>query len=151
MASAWDQIIIHYRDNSGRTASNFFTLADQDGGELPDSFTDLRNAIQEVSDAHVFAVQYQWTNLYGGAPSSGPYCTVQDRAAILGQVGINTVGYDLVAPKADIWMPDNKRLNLLDSRVIDLEAAMAGLLGTQAGVAFSSIKRGTRQWASTRS
>lgn len=151
MASVFDQVLVHYRDAAGRIGTNFFTLSDQDGGELPDSFVDLRNAIQDVSDAHVFAIQYQWTNTFSGAAVDGPYGTTQDRLALLGQVGASTTTYDIVAPTHDLWLPDNKTLDLDDPRVIELEAAMCALIGRQDGTVLSRIKRGRRQWASTRS
>jgi hypothetical protein len=151
MGTAFNQVLIHYLDAAGRQATNFFTLADQDDEDMPTVVSSLAASIQAISDAKVTAVQYQVTHHMSGAFGGGPYATVMDRAALLGVIGSSTVGYDIVAPKADIWLPGNKKLDLEHPAVFELIEDMKAALGNSAGVPLSAIKRGTRQWASTRS
>lgn len=149
MGSQRNTVLIHYLDSSGRSATNFFTLQDQSDA-VPAALKTLADKIQACSSLKVTSVQLQTTSIRAPAFTAGPYSTVMDRVNMLGQVGANTVGYDLVGPRATILQPDGKRLDLDHADVIALVNAMKAVIGNGAGDALTSIKRGTRQWASTR-
>ncbi|MBC7790867.1 MAG: hypothetical protein H7Z74_13040 [Anaerolineae bacterium] len=149
MPTVHNQVLIHYLDNAGKTATTFWTLADQ-GSAVPGDLSGLAYAVQACSQSAVTAVQLQTTLQIGGTPAGDPYSSVQDRVHMIGRIGQIYPHYDIIAPSQGILLPDNKTLDLENPAVMALVAAMLATLGNSSGDPLELIKRGTRQWAGRR-
>ena len=151
MGAAYNQIVMQYVDANGKPATTFWTSVDQGTGGAS-AYTTLAAKAQAVSDAAITAVQFQTTVLLDGSAGDGPYNTVTDRCQILMRIPATgaplTLG--LVAPKSEIFLPDNVTLDLTNTDIIALEAAMMTLVGDKMGNAMGPIRRGYRTEAKVR-
>lgn len=148
MAAAYNQVIIHYRDESGKECQTFWSTVDQGAGGAS-AYTGLAAAAQAISDCAVIAVQFQTTVLIEATPTSGPYNTVTDRAMILSKIGSTgkPLTLQFVGPKASIFQSDTLKLDLTNADVIALEALMMSLIGDVQGHAMGPIRKGYREQA----
>jgi len=85
VAAAYNQIIIHYRDESGKECQSFWSAVDQSEGPAAD-YVELAAKAQAITDCAVIAVQFQSTVLIEATPTDGPYNTVVDRCMILSNI-----------------------------------------------------------------
>lgn len=148
MAATYNQVLVFYRDTAGKEQTTFWTLQDQ-ADAVPAALVNLATKCQAVSRANVFAVQYQTTHVFGGSPSALAYSSVTDRCHTIGRMGTTNVvpHYDLIAPKSSIFLADTVTLDLANSDVSALVAAMLATIGDASGHPLASILRGRRQKA----
>lgn len=147
MSSTFNQVLLHFHDQNMEEAGNFWTTADQTDS-VPAGLITLATKVQACSRAALVAVQWQTTHYFTATPSALPFGNRRDRCHMLGTVGTSEYPhYDLIAPKDDIFLADGRTLNLADSRVSQMTAAMQAVLGNPEGAALTQIRRGRRQWS----
>lgn len=145
MASMYNQILLGYRDTSGRECTSFWSAIDQDSGAAA-AYAALAEKVQACSDCAVTAVQFQQTLLLGNEPAEGPYNTILDRVAVLAKITATgkPFTFDMVGPKETIILPDRITLDLGNADVLALETAMIGAVGDLGGNAMGPFRRGYR-------
>lgn len=148
MASAYNQIIIHYRDKDDKECQSFWSSVDQEEGGAAD-YVELAAKVQACTDAAVIAVQFQTTVLIEATASDGDYPTVMDRCMTLSKIVAtgrpNTL--QLVAPKASLFLPDTITMDLSNPDLIALSELMQELVGDTDGNPMGPFRRGVRQMA----
>lgn len=148
MAAAYNQIIIHYRDESGKECQSFWSAVDQSEGPAAD-YVELAAKAQAITDCAVIAVQFQSTVLIEATPTDGPYNTVVDRCMILSNIPETSkpITLQFVGPKASIFLPGALKLDTSNADVVALQTKMMELVGDTSGNPMGVIRRGYREQA----
>lgn len=148
MSAIYNQLLMHYRDASGKEATSYLTTQDQsDEGTAP--YVALAVALQNCSDCAVTAIQLQTTLLAVGATTDGAYNTVFDRGVLFGTItgtGQPT-RLPIVGPKESIFQAGHALIDMSNPDVVALVAEALAVLGSRDGVPVASYTRGRRQEA----
>ena len=149
MSIMYNQLLIHWRDVNGGTATSFLPTQDQsDDGAA--AYAGLADAMQDCCNAAIVAIQYQSTLLIPAEPTEGPYQTVWDRGVLFGRNSVTNKAQRnvLVGPIADIFLPGNIRIDLTNPLVMAVQGQLQALIGNAVGNPCGPFYRGIRQQAS---
>lgn len=148
MPAYYNQVIANWSDGAGKQATSFMTTQNQaSSGTTP--YTGLATALQNCAAAHLDAIQFQTTIIFGGTPLPGPYSTAVDRAVMLGNILSTGAPYRLsvVGPLSTIFQAGNSLVDLSNANIVALESASMSVLGDSLGNPIGPFKRGIRQMA----
>jgi len=148
MSALFNYLTVHYLDDNGKVAQSFITTQDQDPGREADALL-LIAALQACSDAKIVAVQMNTTTLLEGSFGTGPYKTVWDRGVLLGKFVGSTTGYrsTIVAPKAEIFLPGNRVIDLTNPLITTLQTEVEAIQGNEDTTPCGPFNYGRRQTA----
>jgi hypothetical protein len=106
----------------------------------------LTNAIKGCSNAaYEGAVLSQWVGPgTSGAPSSGPYATARDRATLLCVSSSGSIVHVTLAAPKGIFQADGVAVDLTNSNVVSLVAAILSAVRTTSGDRIIEVVRGWR-------
>lgn len=136
MPNMYNQLIIFTQDENGNLARQFISI--QDTSSPTDSaLAAIVSAYDAVTAARIVGWQKQTTALYAGGLGSSPYPTVFDRAMLNTKSTTQTGKVDVMAPVASMFAADGYTVNLSDSGVMALVAALED--GASVGVAGNAI------------
>jgi hypothetical protein len=141
----YNQVLIHWEDANGGTATSFTPTQDQsDDGAA--AYAALAAAAQACCDASIVAVQFQSTLLLSRTPTEGPYQTVWDRGVLSGRNSVTNRSQRniLVGPKEGILLPGHVYIDLTNPDVLAFQSEVQAVLGNSAGDPRGPFYRGVR-------
>lgn len=138
------QVVLVWKTADGGRITQFLPAVSNPEPDVTEE-QDFITAAESLSDAGLEAVYSEPVAVYEPAFGSGSYNGRRDRALfVVRSANGNTRQFRIIAPKEDMFMSDHVRVDLSDSRVIDLLSAMPDALADETGSPYTTIVSAVR-------
>lgn len=141
----YNQVIFVWKDSNGLEAMAYMPTIDQDPGGASD-YAALADAFEACSNGKIIAILYQQALIRTGTPVNAVYNTVFDKAVLYdtNPTSQRFQRQSIIAPKQDIFLPGNVKVNLADARITVLGGIAVTKLGDSVGNPIGPFLRGAR-------